>query len=110
MTTRSSRLVAFRSTGTREALTLYTSPPGIVTLVKAIQVFTESGTAHRLQIYAQDSASGPLGFLVNQELASDSLINLQFWQVLEPGDTLHGSFVVPGDHVWISGALLPVSA
>lgn len=109
MTTRSTQLVLKKLTVAGTA-TLYTSPPGTVTIVKWLSAYNASGAAVVAQWLAASGTSGDLAVLsYANALGNAGLLSEAVWQVLEPGD--HLAFFSNGQpiNVMASGAVLPTA-
>lgn len=108
MTTRSQRLAVHRSTLTKDAVILYTSPPGFVTLVKSFGITNYNSLSATVTLYFDSPGSSTAVVLFRKALAQVEYIEQQCWHVLEPGDSVRETTTLDLVDFWISGAVLPV--
>ena len=109
MTTRSTVLVAGRlETGGSQVV--YTTPPGLVALVKSIYL-TRAGTDIATVIVQANRPGVALVTLFESTAVTRVVVSAdQIWHVLEPGDQIVVSVTVGQAYVWVNGALLPLGS
>lgn len=108
MTTRSSALGSFTTTGTREAHTLYVSAAGFATILKTVYVMPASPIDPDVELYVHSSLTGTQVWLLAGAVPKGKPFGWEGWIVLEPGDFIGCFADNPGVRFWASGAVLPV--
>jgi hypothetical protein len=100
---RSQRLVNWESTAAGYA-SLFVVPTATVILLKSIIIQNGSSAAALIQVSVY--STGPLLYIINQELTIDEHIRWDGWLAMNPDD---GAWVYAGQplmRVWCSGAVL----
>jgi hypothetical protein len=85
---------------------MWQCPDNVVTLVKAISVGNRDAAAQDAQVIMQSASPGATIYILNQSITSGAVVNLQTWQVLNPGDTIYIGTSGNGLDVWLAGAIL----
>jgi hypothetical protein len=107
VTTRSTVLGIYVTTGTREYKALYLCPVGTVALVKSVFISNRGLSPANVRVLLQ-SPDGTVGtYLIFGPLPVDEGQEWEGWAVLEPNQYLVVYADQPNVHVWASGAVLP---
>jgi hypothetical protein len=108
MTTRSTALGSYQFTSSG-GHTLWTCPPGNVTLVKSLYLYNSAGAANAGGMTVVNAANTVGLIIASFSLQAASEAAWQGWIVLEAGDRVDVSAAAAGLAFWLSGAVLPAA-
>lgn len=99
-------LATFFGGGTRATEMIFECPIDRVAIVKRVLIFAYADQPEGLSLYFLRPAVPAYVYLVNTHMTADEVLDLDTWQVLEPGDQVF--LAVPASQIglWMSGALL----
>jgi hypothetical protein len=102
---RSQRLVSFTSTAAAQISAIWTCPASCVTLVKSCLVWNNAAAAGDIILIASSTSGTQIRHIFSQ-LAVGVTAEWNGWIALNPGDVTYLFASEPGQHGWISGAVL----
>lgn len=108
MTTRSTKLVSFVSSGAGPTQ-LWKNPDGWVTLVKYAYMSNQGTAAVNPILYLQSSTGSTQVRLFIDPIPVGKTANWTGWAVMEASDVLAVYVDQAGFNIWVSGAVLPLT-
>lgn len=107
MTTRSTVLGRYRTTGSRESHTLFTVPSGYVAIFKQLNVSTQNSVQANISAYSQDASGIHVIGWLSRVLAPGAPVQVAAWFMMNPLDNMVVYADTPLVTFWASGTLLP---
>lgn len=105
MTTRSAALAVGQLNQLATPVVIYQCPVGIVTIVKAINLYLYNATTGGVRLdMRRPAVAAPVVFM--QALATAEPVSWNGWHVLEAGDQVRLESDAATVHYWVSGAEL----
>lgn len=105
-TVRSSRLLAVQIQTAGDVETGYTTPQGIIAIIKEVVLYNGTGGEAQMQLLALPSGAPTNMQLVSELVSAGTAFRLETWTVLEPTDVLQCYSDTPGVKFYVSGTQL----
>lgn len=102
---RSQRLIAFVAAADGANSPAWLTPQGFTTLVKSIVASNGTATASDIVVVISTAGGASLGAF-RRNVPATTVIELETWFVLNPGDSMYANISHQGAGVWISGSVL----